>query len=201
MIVTFYSFKGGVGRSMAVANVADILARQGLRVLMVDFDLEAPGLEQYFQINHAAARRNPGLLDLLLAYKRSMSVAGGPSGGAAEFKKIETFIGPVYSTLSGGGCLHLLAAGQREPREQLDRYASNLRTFDWQDFYFNWEGELFFEWLRATLVPARYDLAAGRQPYRRDGDGRHLHLPACRRHRDAVGGEPPEPAGHAQRRH
>ena len=35
---------------------------------------------------------------------------------------------------------------------------SNLRTFDWQDFYFNWEGELFFEWLRATLVPARYDL-------------------------------------------
>ena len=30
---TFYSFKGGVGRSMAMANVADILARRGLRVL------------------------------------------------------------------------------------------------------------------------------------------------------------------------
>ena len=25
---TFYSFKGGVGRSMALANVADILARR-----------------------------------------------------------------------------------------------------------------------------------------------------------------------------
>lgn len=157
MIVTFYSFKGGVGRSMAVANVADILARQGLRVLMVDFDLEAPGLEQYFQINHAAARRNPGLLDLLLAYKRSMSVAGGPAQ-EPEFKRVETYIGPVYPSLSGGGCLHLMAAGQREPREQLDRYASNLRTFDWQDFYFNWEGELFFEWLRSALVPDRYDL-------------------------------------------
>jgi MinD-like ATPase involved in chromosome partitioning or flagellar assembly len=48
MIVTFYSYKGGVGRSMALANVADILCRQGARVLMVDFDLEAPGLEQYF---------------------------------------------------------------------------------------------------------------------------------------------------------
>jgi tetratricopeptide (TPR) repeat protein len=157
VIVTFYSFKGGVGRSMAVANVADILARQGLRVLMIDFDLEAPGLEQYFQINHAAARRNPGLLDLLLAYKRSMSVTGGPVR-EPEFKRVETFIGPVYPSLSGGGCLHLMAAGQREPREQLDRYASNLRTFDWQDFYFNWEGELFFEWLRSALVPDRYDL-------------------------------------------
>ena len=30
MIFTFYSFKGGVGRSMALANVADVLARRGL---------------------------------------------------------------------------------------------------------------------------------------------------------------------------
>ena len=40
MIVTFYSYKGGVGRSMAMANVADVLARRGARVLMIDFDLE-----------------------------------------------------------------------------------------------------------------------------------------------------------------
>jgi len=33
-----------------------------------------------------------------------------------------------------------------------------VRSFDWQDFYFNWEGELFFEWLRGQLVPERYDL-------------------------------------------
>jgi MinD-like ATPase involved in chromosome partitioning or flagellar assembly len=47
-IVTFYSYKGGVGRSMAVANVAVLLGRRGLRVLVVDWDLEAPGLERYF---------------------------------------------------------------------------------------------------------------------------------------------------------
>src|SRR5437868_14139099 len=44
-IVTFYSFKGGVGRSMALANVAVELAQTGRRVLVVDFDLEAPGLD------------------------------------------------------------------------------------------------------------------------------------------------------------
>jgi len=44
MIFTFYSFKGGVGRSMALANVAELLLRRGLNVLMVDFDLEAQDL-------------------------------------------------------------------------------------------------------------------------------------------------------------
>jgi MinD-like ATPase involved in chromosome partitioning or flagellar assembly len=47
-IVTFYSYKGGVGRSMAVANTAALLAQDGCRVLVVDFDLEAPGLHRYF---------------------------------------------------------------------------------------------------------------------------------------------------------
>lgn len=47
-IITFYSYKGGVGRTMAVANIAVLLARKGLRVLVVDWDLEAPGLHRYF---------------------------------------------------------------------------------------------------------------------------------------------------------
>ncbi|MFM9938389.1 MAG: tyrosine-protein kinase family protein [Hyphomicrobiaceae bacterium] len=48
LIVTFYSFKGGVGRSFAVANTATILAQWGFRVLVVDWDIEAPGLHHYF---------------------------------------------------------------------------------------------------------------------------------------------------------
>src|SRR5215475_15535291 len=47
-VVTFYSYKGGVGRSMALANIAVLLARVGKRVLIVDWDLEAPGLDRYF---------------------------------------------------------------------------------------------------------------------------------------------------------
>ncbi|MCX7049795.1 MAG: AAA family ATPase [Candidatus Sumerlaeota bacterium] len=47
-VTTFYSFKGGVGRTMALVNVAHVLARDGWRVLMVDFDLEAPGMTQFF---------------------------------------------------------------------------------------------------------------------------------------------------------
>src|SRR5262245_50700721 len=47
-IITFYSYKGGTGRSMILANVAWVLASVGKRVLAVDWDLEAPGLHRYF---------------------------------------------------------------------------------------------------------------------------------------------------------
>jgi cellulose biosynthesis protein BcsQ len=48
-IVTFYSYKGGTGRSMALANFAWILAACGKQVLAIDWDLEAPGLHRYFR--------------------------------------------------------------------------------------------------------------------------------------------------------
>src|SRR5262245_55970409 len=47
-VITFYSYKGGTGRTMLLANVAWILASNGKRVLTIDWDLEAPGLHRYF---------------------------------------------------------------------------------------------------------------------------------------------------------
>lgn len=47
--VAFYSYKGGVGRTLALANCARVLAAGGKRVLLMDFDLEAPGL-QHFEV-------------------------------------------------------------------------------------------------------------------------------------------------------
>ena len=46
-IFTFYSFKGGVGRSMAVLNLAFALAAKGRHVLVLDMDLEAPGISGF----------------------------------------------------------------------------------------------------------------------------------------------------------
>lgn len=42
--IVFYGLKGGVGRSTALAMAAYGLAREGKRVLLLDFDLESPGL-------------------------------------------------------------------------------------------------------------------------------------------------------------
>lgn len=51
-IITFYSYKGGTGRTMALVNVACLLARRlaaRKRVLVVDWDLEAPGLHRFLR--------------------------------------------------------------------------------------------------------------------------------------------------------
>ena len=53
-VITFYSYKGGTGRSMALANVSCLLANQissSEKILMIDWDLEAPGLHRYFPAN------------------------------------------------------------------------------------------------------------------------------------------------------
>ena len=61
-IVTFYSYKGGTGRTMALANVGWILASAGLKVLVVDWDLDSPGLHRYFHpfVDSARCRPLPG---------------------------------------------------------------------------------------------------------------------------------------------
>ena len=72
MIFTLYSYKGGVGRSMALANLAECFFQRGLKVVMIDWDLEAPGLESYFcsdpaKLSLVSSRR--GLIDMLMEYK------------------------------------------------------------------------------------------------------------------------------------
>lgn len=46
--VTFYSYKGGVGRTLTLANIAAYLSNFGFKVCILDFDLEAPGVHYKF---------------------------------------------------------------------------------------------------------------------------------------------------------
>jgi MinD-like ATPase involved in chromosome partitioning or flagellar assembly len=72
--VTFYSYKGGVGRTLALLNVAALLAEQGRRVLVVDLDLEAPGFGLSSMTRPTEKRDvQTGVSDFLL--DRSASIA------------------------------------------------------------------------------------------------------------------------------
>jgi tetratricopeptide (TPR) repeat protein len=77
-ILTFYSYKGGVGRSMGLANVATLFAKWRRRVLVIDWDLEAPGLEAYFNSHNpsiAERRKNtPGVIDLVKAVEEGQQL-------------------------------------------------------------------------------------------------------------------------------
>ncbi len=62
-VISFYSFKGGVGRSTIVGLVARRLARAGHRVTVLDLDLEAPGASVLLD---AMTPRGQGILDFVV---------------------------------------------------------------------------------------------------------------------------------------
>lgn len=70
-ITSFYSFKGGVGRTTATILTSLLLARQGKKVLLIDFDLEAPGLASVFasqEENSEELLSVKGFVDFLIDY-------------------------------------------------------------------------------------------------------------------------------------
>jgi len=69
-IVTFYSYKGGTGRSLTLANVACALNLSFKQIVgMVDLDCEAAALHELFQVNPGSAN----LLALLQPRNRSVT--------------------------------------------------------------------------------------------------------------------------------
>lgn len=63
-IASFFSFKGGVGRTTALASTAVQLARVRKRVCVIDLDLEAPGAGMLFLPTRGGAQY--GVVDYLL---------------------------------------------------------------------------------------------------------------------------------------
>lgn len=93
-IITFYSYKGGVGRTMALVNAAYLLAREGHRVLMVDFDLEAPGMTNFFA-ESIRSQKSKGLrdsIDLLLEAKQTLAEADSSQNPPEITTSLEDFV-------------------------------------------------------------------------------------------------------------
>jgi hypothetical protein len=173
MIYTFYSYKGGVGRSMALANVAQWLSTEGIRVVMVDWDLEAPGLESFFFATPdelEVARSQVGVIDLLESYRRQFPNLNLPPDLRPPLEPtvldqvvsvLEKELPPLSSMLlpirqrSGredpDGALWLLSAGWRSG-DRFPHYARAVQSFDWADFYERFAGEAYFEWMRRQLL-------------------------------------------------
>jgi len=131
-VMTFYSFKGGVGRTMALLNVAGELIRGGRTVLVVDFDLEAPGIDTYKLPRPTT--NTPGIVEYVTEY---LNTGKAPS--------CSNFFYESPDIVKGNGRLLIMPSG----RQQRPEYAAELAAIDWQDLYANREGFLLFENLRA----------------------------------------------------
>jgi hypothetical protein len=119
-IVTFYSYKGGVGRSFALANIAVLLANWGFKVLCIDWDLEAPGLSHFFANPNepvGISKRRKGLVDLLSEFNRSKQF---PLAWEDSVHRID-FISDNLS---------LMPAGVAD-----ENYSSRLSKLNWASLY------------------------------------------------------------------
>jgi hypothetical protein len=146
-IITFYSYKGGVGRTMALANVAFLAAMNGKRVLVMDWDLEAPGLHYYYKAllsSHDARqlRYRPGILDLLWRWTAALELAKTPKAvddAVRTFSSDEYFSGyviPVELENENHGSLDLITAGASELADRNPAaYGEALANFAWPSFF------------------------------------------------------------------
>ncbi len=107
-IVTFYSYKGGVGRSLLLANYAHFLCRSGCKVIAIDLDLEAPGL--HFKFETRDVRICNGVVDYVEA-----TLSG------SEPSPISEYLVPVGR--SGKGSIDLFPAGSA-PSERYNQSLS-----------------------------------------------------------------------------
>ena len=129
-ITTFYSFKGGVGRTMAVVNVAVALAMSGKRVLIVDFDLDAPGVDTFDLPKPKVSV--PGIVEYTSDYLQT---------GAAP--DALTYIYEAFGIWRQGGRLWVMPSGRGD-----DEYVRKLDRIDWQELYGQHQGYLMFENLK-----------------------------------------------------
>ncbi|MFJ4672590.1 FxSxx-COOH system tetratricopeptide repeat protein [Kitasatospora purpeofusca] len=108
-VVTFYSYKGGSGRTTITANCAWILAANGFRVLAVDWNPGAPGLHHYFRPFLEPEGTDTVGRDLVGLLGRSLDT---PANGTEDPACVLDHIRPLrWSGFPGDGRLDLLPAG------------------------------------------------------------------------------------------
>jgi tetratricopeptide (TPR) repeat protein len=138
-VITFYSYKGGTGRSMALANVASLLAREQSSidhdVLVIDWDLEAPGLHRYFEPFRKDSEKADRLGLIELFYELNQAASNAEASGRVideqtadailNVLNIDRFISST--SISG---LSFMAAGRFD-----ESYAARVTGFDWYGLY------------------------------------------------------------------
>ncbi len=152
-IVTFYSFKGGTGRSMTLANVAFVLASAGKRVLTIDWDLEAPGLNRYFEPfladNHL--EHSTGIIDFVRDFATA-ALSRGSAGKTIDVNWYKDYADllahavPLTYEFESGGALHLVPAGKQDAS-----YGVRVNAFDWEGFYTRLGGGILLEAVKTSL--------------------------------------------------
>ena len=137
--ITFYSYKGGVGRTLALANVAERLSEFNRRVCILDFDLEAPGVPFKFRGSINPSKIQSGIVDYIYDYQQTLIPP----------KKIIHYSMPLNRDKRRKGPITIIPSGNTT----LQDYWSKLSSIRWSELLFqdNSQGVAFFLDLKTKI--------------------------------------------------
>jgi tetratricopeptide (TPR) repeat protein len=149
---------------MALANAAWILAANGKRVLVADWDLESPGLHKFFQpFISPDVSDQPGIIDF---------IQDGLTGNLVG--QVGQYVIPVNWQFPENGAIDFLTPG----RQGNGVYVNALSSLDWDTLYDDLGGAEFFDALRTELKNSYdYVLIDGRSGLSDIAEICTLHLP------------------------
>jgi tetratricopeptide (TPR) repeat protein len=136
--ITFYSYKGGVGRSLALANIATRLSEFGKQVCMLDFDLEAPGLHYKFPniLEDYGRSIDKGIVDYVYEFTNNGVIPDSLRNYSYSWFRFKN------------SCLTLIPAGN----PTTNNYWKKLSSINWHELIFQNENGL------ALLLELRYKI-------------------------------------------
>ena len=110
-VVTYYSYKGGMGRSTTVAITASYLAlRKKQKIVIIDCDFEAPGFTNFFLEEPFYNKNQSGFVEYIFD---------------AEFldekPNLNNYLWEVADHYSGDGEIHIMPAGNLDDEIQIGK--------------------------------------------------------------------------------
>ena len=152
-IVTFYSYKGGMGRSTALAAFAMHLAlNESLKVVVIDCDFEAPGFSNFFLRNPGEGKQQEGFVEYFFDRTTSRETAG---------ESLEKYTWEVEKRYCGNGSIRIMPAGNLNAtlptddflKNHLNHYLEGLSRMDFLENYIVQEFKLLIESIQKAFNP------------------------------------------------
>jgi len=118
-IVSFYSYKGGVGRTTSLVAFAAYYSNIAKKnVVILDFDFEAPGVINFFNIDFEKNSKN-GIIEFIL-----------DSQATKKDLKFNNYYIEVSKKFSGEGNIYIIPAGNVFDLKNIKSYIEGLSRID-----------------------------------------------------------------------
>jgi len=119
-IITFYSYKGGVGRTTALALFASYYAiHHKKKVVIMDCDFEAPGIANFYNLD-ALSLSKPGIVEYVLDKQIT--------GETPDLR--QKYATEVSREYCGDGSVYMMSAGSLYDEDDRNDYLEGLARID-----------------------------------------------------------------------